>query len=82
MLLLFLTDVSDAEAQASKGSKRELSCCTFELSKRLRTTGISNFMMCLITPTFQLLKKSLMSDKNDIVVVVFSKLISSIHYAI
>ena len=56
MLLLFLTDVSDAEAQASKGFERKLSCSTSELSKRLRTTGISNVMMCLITPIFQLLK--------------------------
>ena len=75
VLLLFLTDVSDAEAQASKGSKRKLPCCSSELPKSLRTTGISNFMMYLITPTFQLLKISLMSDKNDIFVVLFLKLI-------
>ena len=56
MLLLFLTDVSDAGAQASKGSERKLSCSTSELSKGLRTTGFSNFMMCIITLIFQLLK--------------------------
>lgn len=56
VLLLFLTDVSDAEVQASKGAKGKLSCCTSELSERMRTSGISNFMMCLITATFQLLK--------------------------
>lgn len=56
MLLLFLTDVSDAGAQASKGSERKLSFSTSELSKGLRTTGFSNFMMCIITLIFQLLK--------------------------
>ena len=71
MLLPFLTDVSGAEEQGSKGSKRKLSCCTSELPERLRTTGMSKFIMCLITRTFQLLKTSLMSSKMILLLLSF-----------
>ena len=50
MLLLhtFLVDVSDEEAQISNRSKRKVSFCPPQLSKRIKDTGISYFMLQLM----------------------------------